>query len=112
MRKIAITMGEPGGIGPEVIVKALSYAEIRDRCVPVVIGNVEVMKDAVRLTGLPLKVKSISGISESKPASGIIEVLDVKSPSSFKKNASSKNAGKAVIRYIKKAVELALKNEV
>ena len=112
MKKIAITMGEPGGIGPEVIVKALYCSEIRDRYAPVVIGNAAVMKDAVRLTGLPLKVKSIPAISESNPAIGSIEVLDVKFPSSFKKNAPSKNAGKAVIRYIKKAVELALRNEV
>ena len=112
MKKIAITMGEPGGIGPEVIVKALSFAGIRDRCLPVIIGNAEVMKDAVRLTGLPLKVKSISSLSESKPAAGIIEVLDVKSPFSFKRNVPSKNAGKAVGNYIKKAVELALRKKV
>ncbi|MBI5674598.1 MAG: 4-hydroxythreonine-4-phosphate dehydrogenase PdxA [Nitrospirae bacterium] len=112
MKKIAITMGEPGGIGPEVIVRALSFAEIRNHCALVVIGNAEVMQDAVRLTGLPFKVKSISSLSESKPASGIIEVLEVKSPSSFKKNAPSKNAGKAVVSYIKKTVELALRKEV
>lgn len=112
MKKIAITMGEPGGIGPEVIVKALSYAEIRDYCVPVVIGNAEIMKDAVKLTRLPLKVKSISGLSESKPTAGIIEVLDVKTPSSFRKNVPSNNAGRAVVNYIKKAVELAMKKEV
>ncbi|MEW6714161.1 MAG: 4-hydroxythreonine-4-phosphate dehydrogenase PdxA [Nitrospirota bacterium] len=112
MRKIAITMGEPGGIGPEIIVKALSRAERRDYCSPVVIGSIEVIKNAVKLSGLPLKVKSISGFSESKPIAGIIEVFEVKSPSSFKKNAPSKNAGKAIIRYINKAVELALKKEV
>lgn len=112
MKKIAITMGEPGGIGPEVIIKALSRAEIRNSCEPVVIGNAEVIKDAVRLTGLPLKVRSISALSESKPAAGIIEVFEVTPPSSFKKNVPSKNAGKAVVRYIKKAVDLAINNEV
>lgn len=112
MKKIAITMGEPGGIGPEVIVKALSKAGIRNSCVPVVIGNAEIMMDAVKLTRLPLKVKSISGLSESKPIAGIIEVLEVKTPASLKKNAPSKNAGKAIIRYIEKAVELALNKEV
>lgn len=112
MQNIAITMGEPGGIGPEVIVKALSSAEIRGCCVPLVIGDAEVVKEAVKLSGLTLKVRSISDMSGSRPAAGIIEVLHVKAPSSFKKNAPSKNAGKAVVVYIKKAVELALKNEV
>jgi 4-hydroxythreonine-4-phosphate dehydrogenase len=112
MKRIAITMGEPGGVGPEIIVKALFCAEIRDFCSPVVIGSNEVIKDAVRLTGLPLKVTSISGVAESSPANGLIEVIDVKSPSSLKKNAPSKNAGKAVVLYIKKAAELAMKKEV
>jgi len=112
MKRIAITMGEPGGVGPEVIVKALSSAKISNYCSPVVVGNSRVMEDAVRLTRLPLKVKAISDLSESRPAAGIIEMLDVRSPSSFKKNAPSKNAGKAVVSYIKKAVELALNGEV
>ncbi|MBI4848079.1 MAG: 4-hydroxythreonine-4-phosphate dehydrogenase PdxA [Nitrospirae bacterium] len=112
MKRIAITMGEPGGVGPEVIVKALFCAEIRNYCTPVVVGNTGVMEDAVKLTGLPLKVKAISDLSESRPAVGIIEALDVKAPSSCKKNAPSKNAGKAVVSYIKKAVELALNSEV
>jgi 4-hydroxythreonine-4-phosphate dehydrogenase len=110
--KIAITMGEPGGIGPEIIVKALFCAEIRDYCAPVVIGSAEVIKKAVELTGLPLKVKYISNLSDLKPSTGKIEVIDVKSPSPFKKGIASKNAGRAVIKYIKKAVDLALRKEV
>lgn len=105
-------MGEPGGVGPEVIVKALASSKIKNYCAPVVVGNSGVMENAVKLTGLPLKVKAISGLPGSRPAVGIIEVLDVKAPSSFKKNVPSKNAGKAVVSYIKKAVELALNGEV
>ncbi|MBI4844754.1 MAG: 4-hydroxythreonine-4-phosphate dehydrogenase PdxA [Nitrospirae bacterium] len=112
MKKIAITMGDPGGIGPEIIVKALFCAEIRNYCSPVVIGSIEVIKDAVKLTRLPLKVRLISSMSESKPSDGLIEVLDIKPPASLKKNAPSKNGGKAAVSYIKKAVELAMKNEV
>ena len=42
---VAITMGEPGGIGPEVIVKALFCAEVRDYCRPVVIGDAGVLNE-------------------------------------------------------------------
>lgn len=39
MKKLAITMGDPGGVGPEIIVKVLSCAEIRDYCTPIVVGD-------------------------------------------------------------------------
>jgi 4-hydroxy-L-threonine phosphate dehydrogenase PdxA len=35
MKKLAITMGEPGGVGPEIIIKALSSSEVRSCCRPV-----------------------------------------------------------------------------
>jgi 4-hydroxythreonine-4-phosphate dehydrogenase len=112
MDRIAITMGEPGGIGPEVIVKALSSSGIRDYCNPVVIGNAGVMEEAVRLTGLKCKIRPVSDLSNSKPAAGTIEVLDIKSRLSIKKALPSGAAGRAVVKYIKKAVSLALSKEV
>ncbi len=112
VKKIAITMGEPGGIGTEVIVKALHSAGIRNRCNPVVIGDAGVLKDAVRLTGLPLEVKSIPDISGSRPENGIIEVINIESRFSFKKCMPSGDAGNAVVQYIKKATGLAMKKEV
>ncbi|MEK7307526.1 MAG: 4-hydroxythreonine-4-phosphate dehydrogenase PdxA [Nitrospirota bacterium] len=112
MDKIAITMGEPRGIGPEIITKALFRSEIRDCCSPIVVGDAEVMKKAVKLTGLALKVAAIYSLSESHPGRGKIEVLHVKSPLFSKKGVTSESAGRAVVKYIKKAVELALKKEV
>ncbi len=111
-RKIVITMGEAGGVGPEVIVKALLSAVINECCTPVVIGNSAVMKEAVELTGLPVKIKSIADISDSKPEKNSIEVLDLKSEQELKKTVPSDGAGRAVVTYIKKAVTLALKKEV
>jgi 4-hydroxythreonine-4-phosphate dehydrogenase len=112
MDRIAVTMGEPGGIGPEVIVKALSSSAIRDCCDPIVIGNAGVMEEAVRLTRLQCKIRPISDLSHSKPAPGTIEVLDIKSRLSGKKALPSGAAGRAAVKYIKKAVSLALSNEI
>lgn len=112
IRKIAITMGEPGGVGPEVIVKSLFCAEIRQYCNPVVIGDSEVIEEAVDVSGLPLKVRPISTINKSKPAPGLIEVLDVKARLPVKKGRPSKSAGSAIVKYIQKAVALTLSKEV
>ena len=111
-KKIAITMGEPGGVGPEVIVKAMYCAEIRDYCDPVIVGDAGIMREAAELTGLPMKVRVISNISDLSPEAGVIEVLAVKSDADFRRGAPSKGAGRSVVKYIKKAVTLALRNEV
>jgi 4-hydroxythreonine-4-phosphate dehydrogenase len=111
MKKIAITMGEPGGVGPEVIVKAMSRLRVRG-CILVVVGNAGIMRDAVKLTELPLQIKTIENIRQVKHERGIINVLNIPSRLSAKKRLSSKSAGTAVVKYIRKAVELALNHEV
>ncbi|MEN8262814.1 MAG: 4-hydroxythreonine-4-phosphate dehydrogenase PdxA [Nitrospirota bacterium] len=110
MNRIAITMGEPGGVGPEVIVKALSFPGIRE-CNPVIVGNAEVMKDAVRLTGLDLSVRSIPDLKHSMPEERTIDVIEIRSGLSSEKNIPSLEAGRAVVKYIRKAVSLALCGE-
>src|SRR3954470_2391222 len=44
---IAITTGDPAGIGPEVVLKALAHPSVYDRCRPVVIGDVRVLRRAL-----------------------------------------------------------------
>jgi 4-hydroxythreonine-4-phosphate dehydrogenase len=110
--KIAITMGEPGGVGPEVIVRALHCSGIWKSCSPVVVGNAGVMREAVRLSGIPMKVKTVTDISGLRPQAGIIYVLEVRSRLSAKKGVPSVSAGRAVVKYVKRAVGLALNNEV
>jgi len=112
MKKIAITMGEPGGVGPEVIVKALQGGKTGKLFTPVVIGNADVMRKAVKMTGLPVRIRTVSDISGIKTEPGHINVLDIRSSLSEKKCAPSKSAGSAIIKYIEKAVELAQDNEI
>jgi len=111
MKRIAITMGEPWGIGPEVIVKALHSGKAGKSISPVVIGNVNVMWEAARMTGLPIKVQKISNISDLVQENGVINVLDIRSKLTLKKGPSE-SSGKAVIEYIKTSVSLALEGKV
>ena len=46
--RIGITMGDAAGIGPEIIVKALSYQNIYQMCQPIVIGSPAIIQDALR----------------------------------------------------------------
>jgi len=53
---IAITMGDPAGIGAEIIVKALEKKEIYKRSKPLVIGSKDVIEDALRFIPSNLKI--------------------------------------------------------
>ena len=107
---LGITSGDPSGIGPEVVAKALANKKIYDVCKPLVISDIELMKDAIRIAGKKLELNYIkdfpnSGIYEY----GCIDVLDMHNVDMSKhayKKVSAEN-GKASFEYIKKAIELA-----
>ncbi len=48
-RKIGLTMGDPAGIGPEIIVKALSNQEIHEICNPIVIGDLKILQQTAKI---------------------------------------------------------------
>jgi 4-hydroxythreonine-4-phosphate dehydrogenase len=112
MKRLAVTMGDPGGIGPEVVVKSLHSAEVRDTCLPVVIGDSSVIAEMVMHLKLPLKVRTIEDLKEAKHSKGTIDILDVPATYPFAKNKPTAEGGRACISYIKKAVELALNKHV
>ncbi|MEW6213604.1 MAG: 4-hydroxythreonine-4-phosphate dehydrogenase PdxA [Nitrospirota bacterium] len=112
MKKLAITMGDPGGVGPEIIVKVFYCTEIREFCTPIVIGDRTVMEEALRLTKLPLKLKIIKTPEESYPSIGSIELIDISVIKEFMKGRPAEIGGRACVSYIKRAVEIAMNKQV
>ena len=74
---VAITMGDPAGIGAEVIAKALREGSVYQGCRPLVIGCASSMEAAVEVIGGGLAVRRIVGASEAAGAAGAIDVLEV-----------------------------------
>lgn len=111
---IAITMGDPSGIGPEIIAKVIDSGEIFPICRPVVVGDAGVMKKIVEEMRLSVTVRSISALFEADPDKGKADVLDCRNVDMavHKWGAPDKASGRAVVDYIKKATELAMKREV
>ena len=107
---IAITMGDPAGIGPEIIAKVFDTGEIFSHCRPVVIGNAGVMKKIVEDLRLSVYVRTIGTIAEADPAAGKADVLSLANVDIAKLAWGRPNAasGKAVVEYVKLAAELAL----
>jgi 4-hydroxythreonine-4-phosphate dehydrogenase len=59
MKRLAITMGDPGGVGPEIIVKALNFASMNECVSTVVIGDRTPLEEALRLLKEPAKLRII-----------------------------------------------------
>lgn len=111
---LGVTMGDPTGAGPEIVVMALSQREIRELCAPVVIGDAPTMEAAVEITSLPKEVRVIGKPEEATFEEGVIEVLDLKNVDLERlvRGRVDPMAGKAAFDYICRAVELVLKGEI
>ncbi|MDR3074342.1 MAG: 4-hydroxythreonine-4-phosphate dehydrogenase PdxA [Deltaproteobacteria bacterium] len=107
---IGISVGDPGGIGPEVTVKALRHAELYDECRPLAIGGADILKDAVRLSGLDLAVNAVNAPGEGRYAPGAVDVLDLRvlPLSGVRYKTVSAAQGEASFVYVAKNIELAL----
>lgn len=112
--KIAITMGDPAGIGPEIVAKALLDKETYKKCYPVVTGDASVMQRIISLLGFPLKINPISNVSQARFEWGYIDVYDLKCVDidSLQLGKVSAQAGNAAFLSIKKAIDLAMDGEV
>lgn len=105
--RIALTLGDPAGIGPEIVVKALADDAWHDVLVPVVVGSERVLRDAVALTGLGLEVRAIADPAEASGRPGVVEVVGCDDPGEFSHGEVSAACGGAAIQAIEKACELA-----
>ncbi len=111
---IGITMGDPAGIGPEIIVKAILQLDICKICRPVVIGDAGVMMDILKICNLPGEIKKIEKIGSTPSPSGKIEIFDLNNVdmTRLKLGVPSKMCGSAAVDYIKRAAKLALSREI
>ncbi len=112
MKKLAITMGDPGGVGPEIIVRALGSPEVRERCEPIVVGDRRVIREAAEVLGMKVDISVIDSPAHSRPSPSVIEIIEAGEPTAFDKNLPSAEGGRASAAYIGRAVELALDKAV
>ena len=111
---IAITMGDPCGIGPEVVVKALADPKVYGICRPLVIGNIFAMNQAVDITGLPITINAISEPRLAGDNPKVIDVLDIHNlnPEDITVGNISVPCGKAAMEWVTEAGHLALSGTV
>jgi 4-hydroxythreonine-4-phosphate dehydrogenase len=105
---VLITMGDPTGVGPEVIVKSANHPAVRERLRPLVIGDTRRLRQAVKLTGVKLDVRTVRKPEEALFAPGSIDCLDLDIvPSDLPFGRLAAAGGEAAYRFIARAVEVA-----
>ena len=111
---IAITMGDPCGIGPEVVIKALSNPKVYGMCRPIVIGNIFAMNQAVDIAGLPFTINEITDPNAAGINPNIIDVIDIHNlnPEDITVGKISIPCGKAAMEWVTEAGKLALSGAV
>ena len=114
--RIAVTMGDPAGVGPELCVRLLAQAEFPRLCTPIVFGDYEVLQAAARAIGVPLTAPAIP--REAWPA----EHLSLRGPAILNLRAidaarlspgvSDAATGEASFVYVNAAIDAALAGEI
>ena len=116
MKIIGITMGDPASIGPEITAKALSDPSVYERCKPLVVGDVPVMEEALKITGLSgkLKLHTIGYVSEARFEYGTIDVyhMGMVDMDKLQRGKVSAMAGNAAFQYVKKVIGLAMDHKI
>ncbi|MBA2339300.1 MAG: 4-hydroxythreonine-4-phosphate dehydrogenase PdxA [Pyrinomonadaceae bacterium] len=105
--RIAITMGDPAGIGPEVVLKAVAEREVLDVCAPVIVGDAQLLAHTARTLDLQCGydvVRRDESLPEDFRAPVIFHLDNIES--SVALGFESAAAGRAAAEYIKSAVEL------
>jgi 4-phospho-D-threonate 3-dehydrogenase / 4-phospho-D-erythronate 3-dehydrogenase len=110
LHTIGITMGDPSGIGPEIIVKALQEMPPDERSATAVIGNRDFLTRADKLIGSNLTFSD----SLENARGGVVPVVhvDTKDQTRIQDGEISAAGGEAAYQYVAKAVELALAGKI
>lgn len=112
--KLAITMGDPAGIGPEICARSLNHKEVYDLCRPLIVGDAKILQKAIELLGLDLQVNAIGDVKDAKFEYGTADIFDMNliDLKTFQWGEVQVQCGNAAFQYVKKAIELAMAREV
>lgn len=112
---IGITLGDPAGIGPEIVIGALKDGEVYDRCVPVVIGDADVLRRCSTASGVSAgEIVTIESPSAASGVKGKVEIVHVETPGmqGIRPGTLSADAGAAADAFVRRACELGLAGEI
>jgi 4-phospho-D-threonate 3-dehydrogenase / 4-phospho-D-erythronate 3-dehydrogenase len=111
---LALTMGDPVGVGPEIMVLALSDPAVHQTCRPLVLGDPGALERARRELAPDLTLNPVVDPSQGRYQAGVIDLLPLSqlSPADLNHSHPSAAGGRAMVSYILAAIDLAMNKEV
>lgn len=110
---VVVTMGDPAGIGPEILVKSFARKEIFDDANILVVGDAKIIEQANKICKTNLEINIIEKEKDGKYVPGTIDVIDLDliDMDTFEFGQVSAQCGNASLRYIEKAADLCMNGE-
>ena len=109
---VAVPIGDPAGVGPEIVVKSVASKEVFDVARTVVIGDAKVLANACKIMNVDLRINKIEKPEDGDYSEGVLNLIDLDNidMDQFEFGKVNGICGKAAFQYIQKSIELA--NEV
>ena len=111
---LGISVGDPGGIGPEITTKALNSEKIYEICRPLVVADAGVMEDVLRFTAYNGRMNRIADPREAAGEFGVMDILHIPNmksgPPRYKEVTAEQ--GHASFEYVIRVIELALAGRI
>ena len=105
---IGVPMGDPAGVGAEITVKSLMSDKVKDVADVIVVGDKEVLAQALKVCGLTAELNCVDDPADGRYEDGVINVIDLDNidMASLQMGKVQAMCGKAAFEYIEKCVEL------
>lgn len=114
---IAITMGDPAGIGPEIALKGALDPDVRARCHPIIVGSAPVLQAVSERMGLAAQLTAYPRLPEEFSKEDDLRqvgILDLNNctPADFVIGQISADCGRVAYEYIERSIHMALSGDV
>lgn len=111
---IAVPIGDPAGVGPEIVAKSVASGDVFEAADCVIVGDKTIIENAIKIVGVDLTVHVISEAEEGDYRKGILNLIDLGNVDMAKFEFGKVNGmcGKAAYEYIAKCIELANEGKV
>ena len=107
---VGVTMGDPAGVGSEIIVEA--YSQVSSEARLVVLGDADVMTDAVGVCESDLDLRSVEGIEEARFEPDVLDVVDFDNVGDLERGATRGEYGRASLKYVEQGIDLAVEGTI
>jgi 4-hydroxythreonine-4-phosphate dehydrogenase len=104
---LALTLGDPAGIGPEIMAKALAEGSCYDGIVPVAIGDHGVLARVIAGGGLDLEIRRVDAPGDARGERGVVDLLDLDNMGEVRFGEIDADHGRAALQWIEHACTLA-----